>query len=410
MKLPTPPTHSTTSSAVAQSLLSNNIYDIEFNGYLSNHAKHAIVALDKLGAPDQRIQDYWDQYTTLTPYNLQLHKVDIADWGSITTDNINDDNWKEWRGQKKHWQEMVQYLNSKDKPYDVLVKEYAPDLLTGIAGALTHGIIHLGWGIDAQNSWMTMEGLAYLNFCYVPMAPLTQNSIQDESNAVESALRISKQWIDDDLQNTWIEPTKKKYDETFHPELVPAGFQWHLAKVLKDAHPVVTNLPSWLRNMPLPEVWKEMYRFVVVTYLSTRNPDIAKRDSGNFVVLHMITSLWALENVCNVIDDDETTRQALEQFWAVGVCLLGTAGKYPTPKQLRATSDELLHDQAFDDEDFDWSPIVQRGCAETEEHNIKLVYVCQALWNRYNRWKGFSEAASSFTLTPNIGPQQTAFE
>ena len=125
----------------------------------------------------------------------------------------------------------------------------------------------------------------------------------------------------------------------------------------------------------------------------------------------MITSLWALENVCNVIDDEETTRSALEQFWATGICLLGasTAG-FPTPAMLQNTADEILNDQATDDKDLDWGPIVKRGCAETEEHNIKLVYVCQALWNRYGHWKGFSEAANTFTLTPNIGPQQTAFE
>ncbi len=32
-------------SAAFQQLLSNRAFDIEFNGYLSNHAKHAIIAL-----------------------------------------------------------------------------------------------------------------------------------------------------------------------------------------------------------------------------------------------------------------------------------------------------------------------------------------------------------------------------
>jgi hypothetical protein len=379
-------------------------YDIEFNGYLSNHAKHAIVALDKLRAPDPRIQEYWDQYTTLTPYHIELHKVDTP-WESVDTDKITNDDWKKWRGQKVHWQEMVQFLNHQDKPSETLVKEYAPELLSGIAGGLTHGIIHLGWGLDAQNSWMTMEGLAYLNFCYVPTANVESRAV-DEADPVTSALRIANQWRDEDLTNTWIEPTKKKYDESFHPELVATGFQWHLAKVLKDAHPVATKLPSWLRDKPIPELWEAMYRFVTTVYLGTRSPE----KNGNFVILHMISSLWAVENVCNVIDDEDTTRKALEQFWVTGICLLGASSAgFPTPEMLQSAAGEFPNDD-IDSEDFDWTNTIQRGCAEVEEHNIKLVYVCKTLWNRYGRWKGFSEAANSFTLTPNISPKQTTFK
>jgi hypothetical protein len=295
---------------------------------------------------------------------------------------------------------MVQFLNHQDKPSETLVKEYAPELLSGMAGGLTHGIIHLGWGLDAQNSWMTMEGLAYLNFCYVPTANVESRTV-DEADPVTSALRIANQWRDEDLTNTWIEPTKKKYDESFHPELVATGFQWHLAKVLKDAYPVATKLPSWLRDKPIPELWEAMYRFVTTVYLGTRSPE----KNGNFVILHMISSLWAVENVCNVIGDEDTTRNALEQFWVTGICLLGASSAgFPTPEVLQSAAGEFSNDE-IDSEDLDWTNTVQRGCAEVEEHNIKLVYVCKTLWNRYGRWKGFSEAANSFTLTPNISPK-----
>ena len=63
----------------------------------------------------------------------------------------------------------------------------------------------------------------------------------------------------------------------------------------------------------------------------------------------------------------------------------------------------------FNASDFDWTDIVQRGIAEEEEHNIKLVYVARELWKRYGKWSGFSEAANSFTVTPSIGPASTSF-
>jgi hypothetical protein len=55
------------SEAVDQ-LLSDQTYHIEFNGHLTNHAKHAVVALSGLGASPEKIKAYYDSYAKLTPY------------------------------------------------------------------------------------------------------------------------------------------------------------------------------------------------------------------------------------------------------------------------------------------------------------------------------------------------------
>lgn len=36
-------------------LLNDKTYDTEFNGHLTNHIKHAVIALDGLGIPSSRI-------------------------------------------------------------------------------------------------------------------------------------------------------------------------------------------------------------------------------------------------------------------------------------------------------------------------------------------------------------------
>lgn len=124
-------------------------------GYLSNHAKHAIIALDRLQAPESRVQQYWDSYTTLTPYNLRLHRID-DDWESVK--RIRDDvEWLELRGKKQKWQQQVAYMNQQlEHKYqgdpEKLVKAYAtPDLLRGLAGALTHGGIIGGERIGGED-------------------------------------------------------------------------------------------------------------------------------------------------------------------------------------------------------------------------------------------------------------------
>lgn len=220
-----------------------------------------------------------------------------------------------------------------------------------------------------------------------------------------SLLRIAKEYHVLNLQETWVEAAKSKYDETFHPELVETGFQWQLAKILKEAHPIATSIPSWIHDKPLDQVYEELYRLVGLLYLSTRSPD----GNGNFVVLHLFTSLWGLQKVCDLIDEESITRNSLEVFWEAAVCAISSQSSgFPTLEVLQAANDEFPRDTA-DAIGFDWSNIVERGCAEEEEHNIKLVYVARELWRKYGRWVGFSEAAMSFTVTPNVSRGTSSF-
>merc|ERR1712232_256516 len=126
----------------------------------------------------------------------------------------------------------------------------------------------------------------------------------------ESLARIAELFESKNLGETWIAQVKAKYDESFHPELVPAGFQWHLAKVLNEPHTVATDLPTWLIEDDLDTIWESLYTTTLWLYLATRND----KNNGNFLVLHLITSLWGLEQVSRVLDQD-TTREALGHFY-----------------------------------------------------------------------------------------------
>ncbi|CAB9513901.1 The proteasome is a multicatalytic proteinase complex which is characterized by its ability to cleave peptides with Arg [Seminavis robusta] len=399
MKLPT------------QRLLSDKTFFIEFQGYLSNHGKHAIVALDKLEAKPERIQGYWDMYTKLTPYSLEIEKVPTP-WDQVAP-IAGLDEWKALRGKKEKWQEMCVYLEQerakKNDSMEELVRSYAPDLMGGIVGALTHGIIHFGWGLDAGNDWMTTEGLAYLNFCHVGVdeSKFQVDAVNDAS-PMASMLRIAEEYETKNLRETWIEPVKAKYDKTFHPELVKAGFQWELAKVLSEPHKVATDLPTWITKATSSEqLWKDLYQTCTWIYLATKTA----QGNGNFVILHSLTSLWALEKVCRVMNDPAVERRAVMQFYSSLVCLLATSNAgFPKKEALEKIQVEIPLTKHDDKDSFDWSPAVAAAYEEIEEHNIKLVYVMRSLWSRYNEWHGFSEAARTFVLTPQIGPVQTEFK
>ena len=287
---------------------------------------------------------------------------------------------------------MNQELEIRGGDTNRLIADYAPAIVPGMAGALTHAIIHLGWAIDAASPWMITEGLAYLNFAYIGLdVSNLRFDVHNESDPMESLVRVAKLYKELELETKWIKRVKAEYDESFHPELVPAGFQWHLAKVLNEPHAVATELPTWINSMPIGDLWKALYQATVYLYLATRDSE----GNGNFVVLHLITSLWGLESTLTIYANEEQTRQALGLFYASLICVLSTASAgFPEASKLaHAQSDFALC--KTDAVNFDWNNIVSDGISETEEHNIKLVYVMKELWIRYHRWSGFSEAAAS---------------
>ena len=392
---------------LAQRLLADRTFDIEFQGYLTNHVKHAIIALERLQAPESRVQEYWDTYTTLTPYNLPLHRVE-KNWQHVEPATL--DHWKSWRGQKVNWQEQAAFiskeLEARDGDTNRLVKDFAPEIIDGMVGSLTHTIIHLGWAIDADSPWMIVEGLAYLNFAHVGVnESLLKWNAMEESSPMESFVRISDTWHTQNLGVSWIARVKAFYDKTFHPELVPAGLQWEIAKVIQQPHAVATHLPSWISTSSMDDIWEALYRATVYLFLATRDD----KGHGNFLVLHLMTSLWGLEKTLEVIDNENISRKAIGHYYANVVCVLSAASSgFPDKARLVTIQDEYPRN-TVDPRDFDWTEMVQNGIAEEEEHNIKLVYVMKELWNRYGYWTGFREAAKSFTLTPNIGPTKTEF-
>lgn len=406
-------------SAAFQQILSNRAFDIEFNGYLSNHAKHAIIALERLNAPEARVMEYWDQYTTLTPYNLPLHRVTEP---YDTVEPCTKEEWTSLRGKKEKFWNMCKFLEheldgSCDGSVERLVQTYAPTTLPGMAGALTHGIIHLGWALDAydgKHPWMVIEGLAYINISNLSIHPENfQHGAIEEASPVDSLLRIAKVWQKDSLADTWIAPAKAKYDEDsgFHIELIPAGFQWQLSKVLDQQHPVMYDLPKWLDTMRIDTLLEELYKASVLAYLVTRD---AEDGHGNFLVLHLITSLWGLEQVLQVLEDEKESRAALKIYYATMVGLLSaSAGGFPSAQAIENGVSFFV--ASFDAnapelEETKWKEVVARAIPEVEEHNIKLVYVGRELWRRYGHWTGFREAANSFTVTPNIGPSAASFK
>ncbi|AEA64220.1 conserved hypothetical protein [Burkholderia gladioli] len=387
---------------LVESLLDDRRHHIEFNGHLTNHVKHAVIALQGLGVPASVIKDYYENYARLTPYGHGLEPARPA------TVEISELNWAQFLGHRKHFASYCHFFDQQERELGMsrLLQRYLPKLLPGWAGAFTHATIHLGWALDIDHRWMAIEGLAYLCFTYVschperlPASSQAEPPLLDAVQPIDSLLRFAEDWEQDrnglrQWAQTLIANSETQLVDGFHPELARSGLQYRIARLLDEGHPTFYQLPSWIPSGSQPYDFEPLYFAATLLYLAK---------PGDFVLLHLITSLHAMEQIANRLPVDHQ-RQIVGCFW-LGLLGIGIAGgTFPKRAKLLALRAMLEHeiDEDASLAEADWKQIAARAALEEEEHNPKLAYVLQRAWHRGGRRSLYRIAAAQFTMTPAL--------
>lgn len=379
-------------SALVAELLDDRTYHIEFNGHLTNHAKHAVVAFAGLGAPDTRIKEYYENYAKLTPYGFGLeparpatHVVSAADW----TDHL---------GKRTSFSAYCEFFDRMEKELglDEVLRRYLPTLLAGWVGSFTHAVIHLGWALDAGSRWMAVEGLAYLAFSYVSCHPERSGPAGPGGDPVRSLLHVAGAWEGErDRFESWVRSviadTESASAQQVHPELARSGLQFRISRLLAEGHPTFYETPAGSAAD-----WDRLYYVVTLLYLSA---------PGDFILLHLITSLYAMEKIAERLPAD-LRAYVVKCFWIGMFSVILSEGNVPS---LAALTDlHATYDTAVDADATaaaaDWAGIVARAIEEEEEHNPKLVFVLRQIWRRSGGRSIYRAAAAGFTTTPQLPP------
>jgi hypothetical protein len=390
-----------TTKALVHSLLDDKTYHIEFNGHLTNHDKHAVVALYRIGATSDQIKSYYENYAALTPYGYPLEAP------RKSKHTITDDNWKQFLGKRTSFSSYCEYFDDKEKQLSmaVLLKEYMPTLLPGWAGAFTHATIHLGWALDVRNRWMAIEGLAYMAYTYVSCHPERNGSsklkdFEKDKNVLDSIFSIADVWEKNPLElREWIDQlvleSEGKVIKDIHPELIRSGLQYRIALSLTEGHALFYNNPVWLEKIDVESIWKELHYAVTLIYMAY---------PGDFVILHLLTSLHAMEYIAENLPSDQQ-REVIKCFWIGMLGIIFCRGEFP-----KLTDLKVIHEQyqnAHDDvekkiDEASWQEIILRAIQEEEEHNAKMVYVLKRMWKISGYKSIFRIAADHFTKTPEL--------
>ncbi|MBY8861814.1 questin oxidase family protein [Nocardia sp. CA2R105] len=376
-------------------LLDDRSHHIEFNGHLTNHVKHAVIALAELGAPEALIRDYYKNYAQLTAYGFPLEPARSSP-GVIYTGN-----WQEFLGQRVHFAAYCGFFDAEIARLGTAaaVAHYAPELLRGWIGAFTHAAIHLGWAVHAEHPGMIAEALAYLAFSFVPVVDEARRPAgAPAAGPWDALLELSRSWAEDDAFGAAVRTVLSDTDAVtrLHPELNRSGLQARVAAVAHSGIGELAAESAWAATLPPQTRQAEVRRAVTLLYLA---------EPGDFVVLHLITSLFAVEVLARTLDSEPATARLYDLYWAGARIILAAERKIPWPEKLRELA-ELYPENGWDHSDSaaaEFDVIARRSWLEEEEHNPKLVFVLRQWWNQLG-WNAYRHAAGQFTRTPELPP------
>ena len=161
----------------------NKKYSAEYNigeiTGVSNHISMCLFALESLGAPKERLEDFYNWYVPrLAPRNEKDFEISDSDWTSFL-------------GQHKYNQEYFDFFCHEIKKQGVseTLKKFLPKLFSGVGGAAFHPLIRLSFALELNDEVEIAEALASWGMGHLKLSTLpkseSQKEILDIFNSIE---------------------------------------------------------------------------------------------------------------------------------------------------------------------------------------------------------------------------------
>jgi hypothetical protein len=299
-------------------------YHAEYRGGLSNHLPMALIALERMGAPPERLR----QYARLYERRLEF----APDAGRI----LSREQWREQLGRRARYADFLATFREEigGTGWAATLRGALPILLPGCAAAAFHPPIRLAYAIEAEEPEEMAIALAYWAARFLPLGPAPAPDQQPLSEEPETLLRrlaedpaFVHQADDDSL----IDAEMKR--ATAMPEFAP--------------------VIGWLEIRP--DTPRRLARAALEVYAAT----------GDFTALHMVTGMQAARLLLPHCEDRDA---ALRWVWQALAAAYLSIGKPPIPHRAALESTRAP----------DWPPILEEARRAADEHVIKLVYSCWA--------------------------------
>ncbi len=286
-------------------------YDAEYGDGLSSNLPMALMALQRLGAPAARVQAFAHGYAArLPPAPPAQAWPEGADWASRLGERAA------WPAYRELFARRLQR-----EGVDMLLAALLPRLVQGCGGAAFHGLIRSAYAVQAAQPRERADALAYWACRWADLGPLP-----DAAAGLADPAAVLRQ--------------------------LPLPAQPLAGRLIAERVARVAALPGFGAA-------------VARLHVDTRTLERLARGSaelyaasGNFTVLHMLTSAHALRVLLPWLADPAAAVRAYWQAFAAAWVASGARPAAPVALQ-------------------PWADIVAFACASDDEHVIKLVDSCR---------------------------------
>jgi hypothetical protein len=317
------------SEALCELLDDELAFDATTSTRLSNHLPMALVALDRLGAGPERLDEFAARYRgRLVPVDVVGDPVD------------GFDEWLAARGRRGSYGQIRAYFERAidDEGTDAVLERHLPHLIDGVGGAAFHGIIRLAYALEARSGPRVAAGLAYLTQVHQPLGERGRASARtDDPIEALTALRDNGTLLSAAMPGNIGQRMRAVADHE--------GFDGVIDWLAVDA-----TTPARLTSA------------AVALYAAT----------DDFTALHGVTASHALSIVGPYVADTG----ALSAYWfqalAAAYVTIGAPSLADPASELR----RWLDDPA------DWATIAALARTSDDEHVVKLVYSARELHER----------------------------
>ncbi|MBC8024080.1 MAG: DUF4243 domain-containing protein, partial [Burkholderiales bacterium] len=134
-------------------------FSASYRGGLASHLPMALLALDAMGASDERIEAYANRYAA------QLEPMPAA------ADTIGAGDEQRFLGSSASFPSWVSYFVTRitAEGRDRVMREWTTRLIPGIGSAAFHGVIRTAYALDAGSDAELAHALAYWASAYEPL-------------------------------------------------------------------------------------------------------------------------------------------------------------------------------------------------------------------------------------------------
>ncbi|KUF84101.1 hypothetical protein AM587_10002401 [Phytophthora nicotianae] len=286
-------------------------YRMEYGGYLSNHLLHGVVALFDLGASEEKIEEFAECYSTklekAEPSHDDVMQPDVRA-KFLKESKLAFESAKGLLGKRQNFDGLLALYAAEvqELGIDKAVKKHLPVLVGGLAGALLHAIIQLGYAYHIGGERLVAEGLTYMHYAYLsfdePQQVNAEELQEKKTFSRDEAMQLVRMLNGNDFL---LNEMSCKLQAKPLVDLEIGGIQKRLSTMSGD--------PERGSSEAFNLIWDAINAYNLSKMNGVFALDVAfwlymMIEHNDFVILHAVTSAWALQQVEHLLEPKDHER------------------------------------------------------------------------------------------------------